>query len=283
MYYKTMRFAVQGNVVLITGSTDGIGKLVAMEMAKMNATVIIHGRDEKRGKQVLSEIKKTTGNDRLDFALADLSSQSQIVRLADHVCRTYHRLDILINNAGVFRKKKYLTEDGYELTFAVNHLAPFLLTGLLLDLLMDSSIGRIVNVSSMTHASTIDFENLHGEKSFSGTEAYALSKLCNLLFTYELADKLKGNSTTVNALHPGVIDTKLLREGWGGIGNPIEEGADNVLYLANDKSLEKVTGKYFVHKKESNSSEISYSPEARKRLWEESERMTGFDYESIVE
>ncbi len=277
-----MGSVLEGKIVLITGSTDGIGKQTAIELAAKGARVIVHGRDEKRGKKALDEIKKASGNDQLDLAIADLSSQSQIVQLADKVCRDYRTIDILINNAGLFNKRRYTTEKGYELTFAVNHLAPFLITGMLLNLMIEKPESRVVNVSSMAHADAIDFDNLHGEINYNGHEAYGLSKLCNLLFTYELAERLKNYPTTVNALHPGVIDTKLLQKGYGSGGEDVQVGADNVLFVVTEPKLAKVSGKYFVNRKEAKSSGISYNIDVRKRLWVLSEQMTGFDYESVL-
>ena len=216
--------------VLITGSTDGIGKQTALELAEMGAKVILHGRNKSKAKQVLQEIERKTGNDRLDFFIANLSSLQQIRTMGADIRRKYDRLDVLINNAGVAMNKLELSEDGYEMTFAVNYLAAFALTHLLLDLLTHSAPSRIINVSSMVHSASLNFDNLVEPGQFDGWEAYCQSKLCNVLFTYELAEKLHDQGVTVNCLHPGVIDTKLLRVNFGG-GSPVTEGSRKLVYL----------------------------------------------------
>jgi len=261
--------------ILITGSTDGIGKQTALELAEMGATVLLHGRNPERADRVLNEIKKATGNDRIEAFIADLSSLKQVRNLAEQVLVKHDRLDVLINNAGVYETGHRISEDGFEMTFAVNHLAPFLLTLLLLDPLKNSAPGRIINVSSQVHASSIDFDNLQAEKHFSAYEAYSLSKLCNVLFTYELAERLKGSGITVNCLHPGVIGTKLLKAGWGMGGSPVTEGSKTSVYLASAPELSKVTGKYFKNMRASKSSRISHDAETGKRLWHISEQLIG--------
>jgi retinol dehydrogenase-12 len=268
---------MENKVILITGSTDGIGKQIAIDLAELGATVLIHGRNRARCENTLTEIKKKTGNQSLDFFVADLASLGQIRNLAEEIKSRHDQLDVVINNAGVIENQRKLTEDGYEMTFAVNHLSYFLLTGLLLDLTKKSAPSRIINVSSMTHSSSIDFGDLQSEKYYSGYGAYSLSKLCNILFTYELAERRQGSGVTANCLHPGVIDTKLLRTNFSG-GSPVTEGSKTSLYLATAPELEHVTGKYFVDKKETRSSNISYDPEVRKKLWEMSERMVDFDF-----
>jgi NAD(P)-dependent dehydrogenase (short-subunit alcohol dehydrogenase family) len=269
---------MENKVILITGSTDGIGKQTAIDLARKGATVLIHGRDQGRCKRTMREIKDTTGNDRLEFFIADLASLRQIRNLAKEIKSRHDKLDVLINNAGVIENHRKLTEDGYEMTFAVNHLAYFLLTGLLLDLLKKSAPSRIINVCSMTHSSSIDFDDLQSEKYYSGYSAYSLSKLCNILFTYELAERLQGTGVTANCLHPGVIDTKLLRTNFSG-GRPVSEGSKTSVYLATAPELENISGKYFVDKRETRSSNISFDPEVMKKLWEISERMVDFDFE----
>src|SRR5215210_6599697 len=191
-------------VCLITGATSGIGKATSMGLASMGATVVMVGRDRGRGEAALAEVKEGSLNASVDLMLADLSSQQEIRRLADEFKEAYLRLDVLINNAGLFRSKRVTTADGYETTFAVNHLAHFLLTNLLLDLLETGAPARIVHVSSGTHRSgKMEWDNLQSEKHYSGYDAYARSKLANVLFAYALADRLKGTNVTSNALHPG--------------------------------------------------------------------------------
>jgi retinol dehydrogenase 12 len=269
---------MKDKTILITGSTDGIGKQTALELAEMGATVLLHGRNSERADRVLNEIKKATGNDRIEAFIADLSSLKQVRNLAEQVLEKHDRLDVLINNAGVYETSHRISEDGFEMTFAVNHMAPFLLTLLLLDLLKNSAPCRIINVSSQVHASSVDFDNLQAEKHYSAYEAYSLSKLCNVLFTYELAERLKGKGITVNCLHPGVIGTKLLKAGWGMGGSPVTEGSKTSVYLATASELSTVTGKYFKDMKPTKSSQISYDAETGKRLWRISEQLTGTFY-----
>ncbi len=266
---------MKDKTILITGSTDGIGKQTALELAKMGATVLLHGRNPARLDRVQKEIKKASGNKRIEVFIADLSSLKQVRNLAQHVLERHDRLDVLINNAGVYENRHGISQDGFEMTFAVNHLAPFLLTMLLLDLIIKSSPGRIINVSSQVHASHMDFGNLQAEKHYSAYETYSLSKLCNVLFTYELAERLTGTGITANCLHPGVIDTKLLKAGWGMGGSPVTQGSRTSVYLASAPELSAVTGKYFNNRRSTKSSQISYDADTRKRLWRVSEQLTG--------
>ena len=269
--------------ILITGTTDGIGKQTALDLAKTGATILLHGRNPARGERVLREIRNATGNGRIEIFIADLASLKQVRNLAEQVHQKHDSLDVLINNAGVYETTRKITQDGFEMTFAVNHLAPFLLTLLLLDLLIKSAPSRIINVSSIAHASSIDFENLQGEKHYGGYEAYSLSKLCNILFTYELAQRLKGGGVTVNCLHPGVINTKLLKTGWGMGGSPVTEGCKTSVYLATAPELAKVTGKYFMNKRQKKSSRISYDTETQTKLWQISEQLTGIVFKNVNE
>jgi retinol dehydrogenase-14 len=263
-------------VILITGSTDGIGRQAALELAALGSTVLVHGRDVARGRKVVEEIRTATGNPRVDLFIADFSSQQQVRALAAAIRERYDNLHVLINNAGVFMNERRLTEDGFELTFAVNHLAPFLLTNLLLDLLKKSAPARIVTVSSMVHTrGKIDFDNLQAEKRFGGYDAYALSKLGNILFTYELAERTLGSGITANCLHPGVIGTKLLSSAFNTRGASPADGAETLTYLATSAEVEHVTGKYFQEKRECPSSPATHDGELRKKFWEVSETLTG--------
>jgi NAD(P)-dependent dehydrogenase (short-subunit alcohol dehydrogenase family) len=270
-----------GKVVLITGSTDGIGKQSAIELAAKDATVIVHGRDKNKGLTVVDEIISKTKNNKIDFLLSDFSSLGQVRTLAEEIKSKYNKLDVLINNAGVFMKNRVLSKDGFEMTFAVNHLSYFLLTNLLLDLLIKSSPSRIINVASMVHQSAdFDFDNLMGDKHYSGYNTYAISKLANIMFTYKLSEKLKGTGVTVNCLHPGGINTKLLHEGFGGGGRSVEVGAKIPVHLASSPKVENVTGKYFIKRlrdlrvHETPSSQISYDRNFQEKLWELSAKLT---------
>jgi NAD(P)-dependent dehydrogenase (short-subunit alcohol dehydrogenase family) len=267
----------EGRTVLVTGSTDGIGKETAMQLAQMGATVLLHGRDPKKGKVVLEEIHKKTGSDLLEFYLADLSSRQQIRSLAAEVRENNNRLDVLINNAGIFMPERKMTEEGIETTFTVNYLAPFLLTLELLDLLKRSRQARIISVASIAHWNAkLEWDNLQGERHYEGFDAYALSKLGVILFTYALAERLLGNSVTANCLHPGVIETKLLRAGFGDYpGDTPERGARTSVYLASSQKVEGVTGQYYEECKPTRSSPASYDREMQDKLWRISEDLIG--------
>ena len=266
---------IKDKTILVTGSTDGIGKQTALELLKRGAKVLIHGKDLKKLEKTKKEFSKYG---EVKYYKADFSSFKDIKRMADEILENESELKVLINNAGIFSHKRILSEDGYELTFAVNHLAPFYLTYLLLPLLKKSSPSRIINVSSMAHSSSIDFSNLQGERGYSGYEAYSLSKLANILFTFELAEKLKDYDITVNCLHPGVINTKLLREGWGFGGGSVVEGAKTSVYLASSSEVSNITGKYFSNQRVSEPASIAYDKEIRKKLWEISEKLTGIEF-----
>jgi retinol dehydrogenase 14 len=267
---------MRDKTILITGSTDGIGRQAALEIAALGATVLVHGRDAQRGKYVVEEIRTATGNKNVGLLIADFSSMAEVRRMAAEVQQRCGALHVLVNNAGVFMNERRLTEDGFEMTFTVNHLAPFLLTNLLLGLLQKSSPARIITVSSVAHTrGKLDFENLHGEKHFGGYSAYALSKLANVLFTYELSGMLAGTGITSNCLHPGVIGTKLLRTGFNITGASTADGAGTLIYLATSPEVMGVTGKYFQEKTETPSSPITHDPALRKKLWELSARLTG--------
>ncbi len=264
--------------ILITGSTDGIGKQTALELAQKGNRIIIHGRNVERCIEVRNHIRAISGNKFVDFIAADLSSMEAVRIMAEEIKTNYKRLDVLINNAGVFERKRKITVDGLERTFAVNHLSVFLLTASLMNLLIYSAPARIITVSSMAHAFEIDFNNLQGEKHYDGHEAYGRSKLCNILFTFELAGRLEHKSVTANCLHPGVISTKLLRAGWGLGGASLESGAQTSVYLAEAEELEDVSGKYFSNKRESKPAAICYNPEVRQKLWEISEKLSGIKF-----
>jgi len=272
---QTIRRTMKNNVILITGSTDGIGRQAALELAATGATIVVHGRDHDRGRKTVDEIRTATGNQNVELVIADLSSLRQVREMAGKILRSYNRLDVLVNNAGVFMKTRQLSADGFELTFAVNHLAPFLLTNLLLVLLRKSSAARVITVSSVAHMrGTVDFENLQGEKAFGGYNAYARSKLANVLFTYELARRLEGTTVTANCLHPGVIATKLLRTGFSMSGAHPADGAATIVYLATSPAVGSMSGRYFENMREVSSSPTTHNKDLQHKLWEISERLT---------
>jgi len=265
---------VKGKTVLITGSTDGIGKQTALDLARMGANVIIHGRNPQRVQTAREEIINNSDNNQVDSMLADFSSLAQVKRMAEEILARYSRLDVLVNNAGVFLLDRKLTTDCLEMNFQVNYLSPFLLTNLLLPLLQISAPARIVSVSSALHSKTIlDFENLQGEKNYNGIQAYALSKLGNIYMTLELAERLVGSGVTANCLHPGGVDTKMLRTAMQMTGIPVEEGAAPSVYLASSPDVAETTGKYFYHREVGPLSEIASDATARKKLWQISENL----------
>ncbi len=284
--------AMGEKVCLITGATSGIGKATAMGLATLGASVVMVGRDRGKSEAVMAEIKEKSGNTSVDLMLADLSSQEEIRRLADVFKEAYSRLDVLINNAGLFRSKRFTTADGLETTFAVNHLAYFLLTKLLLDVLKASAPSRIVNVSSGEHSNaTIDFDDLQGEKGYKGAKAYSQSKLANVLFTYELARRLEGTGVTANCLHPGVVRTNFGSGVSGVFGfmvralTPLmrspETGAETSIYLASSAEVEGLSGRYFVKKAEARSSDVSYDERLARHLWEVSAELTNLPAQNL--
>jgi NAD(P)-dependent dehydrogenase (short-subunit alcohol dehydrogenase family) len=265
-------------IMLVTGSTDGIGRQTAVDLARMGAHVIVHGRNPERASEALDFVRSTTGSKEVSAAYGDLGSMDEIRQMAEDLKRKVDRIDVLVNNAGVYKNERILSNDGIELTFAVNHLSYFFLTGLLFDLVLTAPGGRIVNVASQAHSSQLDFENLEGEKHYEAYDAYARSKLCNLLFTYKLASMLAGSTTTANVLHPGVISTKLLHAGWGSGGSRLSEGSKTSVYLSASPEVDGINGKYFVNRRLARSSTISYDLDTQDKLWKESERLTGFTF-----
>jgi retinol dehydrogenase 14 len=274
--------SMTGKFCMITGANSGIGKPTALALAEMGATVVMVCRNRDTGEEALREIRQRTGNRSSELLTADLSSQAAIRNLAAEFTEKHDRLDVLVNNAGVVMRKRVLTVDGIETTFAVNHLAYFLLTNLLLEVLRKSAPARIVNVASAAHASgTMNFDDLSGENRYSSWGAYCQSKLANILFTYELARKLAGSGVTVNCLHPGVIATGLFRNLPKIIDLPArlfltrpEKGAETSIYLATSPEVEGVTGRYFARKRATNSSAESNDREEARRLWQVSEKLT---------
>jgi NAD(P)-dependent dehydrogenase (short-subunit alcohol dehydrogenase family) len=261
--------------ILVTGATDGLGKRVAFELAAGGATVLLHGRSRKRLEATLEEAREGTGSEKLGFYLADLSSLGEVRTLAERVLTEQDRLDVLVNNAGVIAGERRESEDGYELTFAVNYLAHFLLTHLLLPLLRDSAPARVVNVASAGQ-SPIDFDDVMLERGYGGMKAYTQSKLAQVIFTFELAERLGASGVTVNALHPAsLMDTKMVLETFGRSMSTVEEGAEATVRLAVSPELEGVTGRYFDGTREGRAERQAYDEEARKRLWVLSEELCG--------
>jgi NAD(P)-dependent dehydrogenase (short-subunit alcohol dehydrogenase family) len=271
-----------GRTVLVTGGTGGIGKATAAGLAVLGAHVAITGRDRARADAAAAEIRTATGG-QVDVFVADLSSQADVRRLASDVLAKLPRIDVLVNNVGGYWNTRHVTADGLERTFAVNHLAPFLLTQLLLDRLQESAPARVVTVSSNAHAAgRIDFDDLQGERSYSGERAYSQSKLANILFTYELVRRLSGTSVTANALHPGVVRTSFGAEDPSGVQRMLvpvlrpflkspARGAATSIHLASGRV--RVSGRYFVNSKPRASSFRSYDEADARRLWEISDKL----------
>jgi NAD(P)-dependent dehydrogenase (short-subunit alcohol dehydrogenase family) len=270
--------AVEEQVIIVTGATDGLGRATARELAARGATVLVHGRSRERGEQAVAEIVRATGNERPELHLADLASLAEVVALAEDVARDHERLDVLINNAGVVCERRRLSRDGHELTFAVNHLSHFLLTRRLLPLVRRSTPARIVNVSS-TGQSPIDFGDVMLERRYGGFRAYAQSKLAQIMFTFELSERLRAEGeerVAVNAVHPATLmDTKMVRDYFGRARTTVEEGAKAVLRLVISPELEGVTGRYFEGTRVASAHPQAYDQGARRRLWDLSEELTG--------
>lgn len=276
-----------GKSVLITGGTGGIGKATATGLAALGARVAITGRDLPRAESAAADIRRTTRNPAVDAFAADLSSQAEVRRLAAEVLAAYPRLDVLINNVGGSWNRRHVTADGLERTFAVNHIAAFLLTNLLLDRLQASAPARVVTVSSAAQSTgIIDFDDLQGERDYSERRAYPQSKLASLMFTYELARRLEGTGVTANVLHPGVVNTGFGAEDPGVIFKVLvpfmrpfmktpAKGAATSIFLASSPEVEGVTGQYFANSSPRTSNKESYDIAAATRLWEVSATLTG--------
>jgi retinol dehydrogenase-14 len=283
---ENVNSGLSGKVVLITGGTSGIGKAAATALAGMGATVVITGRNEERGKRALQEIREESGNDGVELILADLTVQDEVRRLAEELRERHNQLEVLVNNAGLVLSERTETPDGIETQLAINHLAPFLLTNLLLDLLKESAPSRIVTVSSDAHRwAKIDLDDLQSRKRYRGMQVYGKTKLANIMFTYELAERLEGTGVTANCMHPGGVNTNF-GNNQGGPMNLLfrlfkpfmrspEQGADTLIYLASSPEVEGMTGKYLADRKVKAASDAAYDETTRKRLWEASEELTG--------
>ncbi|MGM7774439.1 SDR family oxidoreductase [Arthrobacter sp. KNU-44] len=277
-----------GKTVLITGGAGGIGRATAISLAKMGAHVAITGRDPVRLQNAAREIR-AAGGGQVDSFVADMTSQAEIRHLAGEIRQNIPRLDVLVNNVGGYWNTRHLSADGLERTFALNYLAPFLLTNLLLDRLKSSAPARVVTVASNVQSGgRIDFDDLQGERHYSGARAYSQSKIADVLFSYELARKLLGSGVTANALHPGVVSTSFGAEDPGTVQRlflPLmrpfmktpQKGAATSIYVATAPELEKVTGCYFSNSKARKSSQQSYDNAAARLLWQLSAKLVGLE------
>ncbi|MBN2045619.1 MAG: SDR family oxidoreductase [Anaerolineales bacterium] len=270
--------------ILITGATDGIGKQGAKELAAMGANLILVGRSEERCRQAVDEVAAFSQNNRVDYLVADLSSMSQVAGLAAAVQARFTYLDVLLNNAGAGFVGRVETVEGFERTFALNHLAYFLLTNLLLDLLKATPDSRIVSTSSGSHLrGKIHFDDPHLKRGYFVLKAYAQSKLANVMFTYALSRQLAGKRVTANCFHPGLVNTGIFRKVpfVGGVVDwvlspraiSVEEGAETMVYLAASEEIADTSGVYFYQKKAQVTNPVSYDLDAQERLWEMSAEM----------
>ncbi len=277
--------SMTGKTILITGGTGGIGKAAAIALGSMGARVGIIGRDQARATLAAAEISRESGASAVDVFVADMSSQAEVRRLAKEVLAAYPRLDVLLNNVGGFWANRHVTADGLEHTFALNHLAPFLLTSLLLERLTASAPARVVTVSSAAQSmGSIDFDDLMGERTYSGQRAYNQSKLANIMFTYELSKRLEGTGVTATAVHPGMTSTDFSAED-PALGILVRilrpfmqtpaQGADTAVYLASSREVEGASGGYFVKRKAKRSHAASYDAATTGRLWQVSAELVG--------
>jgi NAD(P)-dependent dehydrogenase (short-subunit alcohol dehydrogenase family) len=280
--------SLSGRICLITGATSGIGKVTALELAKMGATVIVVGRNPEKTSTVVKAVQQVSGNSDIHMLIADLSIQAQVQQLAADFLQRYDHLDVLVNNAGAVFMTRQESADGIEMTWALNHLSYFLLTNLLLDALRRAPSARIVNVSSDAHkGGKFHFDDLELKHGFSGMDAYAQSKLANVMFTYSLARQLADTHVTTNAVHPGFVSTgfaanngSLLKVGillLRPFMASAEKGARTSIYLASSPEVEGISGQYFVNCKPKQTAPQSYDERAQRKLWQISEQMTGID------
>lgn len=275
--------SMKGKVALVTGANTGLGKVTALELARQGATVVMLCRNADKGRAAVEEIKSASGNPNVELLVGDVSSQSSIRAAVKQFTAKHPALHVLVNNAGVNLGTRQLTPDGYETTFATNHLGPFLLTNLLLDALKAGAPSRVITVASGAHKmGKINFDDLQFEKKYRGMGAYAQSKLSNVLFGYELARRLKGTGVTSNLADPGVAATSLGSDQWIFrliVKLPIvpkaKDGAATSVYLATAQEVENVTGQYFIKKKPAKSSPLSQDEALARKLWDVSAKLTG--------
>jgi NAD(P)-dependent dehydrogenase (short-subunit alcohol dehydrogenase family) len=280
--------SLEGRTCLVTGASSGIGEETALALARLGARVVLVCRSRERGERSRAAIAQRSGNDAVDLVLGDLASLAEVRQLAAELLATCPAIQVLVNNAAVVNLRRTTTVDGLESTFAVNHLAHFLLTNLLLDRIRESAPARIVNVASNGHKlGKLDFDDLQSERDYRCMRVYGVSKLANVLFSYELARRLQGTGVTANCLHPGAVATRLSHNN-GAIAVIVTallkpfflspaRGAATSIHLAAADEVEGVSGKYFVRRREVPSSPASYDEAVARRLWEESCRLTGLE------
>jgi NAD(P)-dependent dehydrogenase (short-subunit alcohol dehydrogenase family) len=280
--------AMRGRVCLVTGANRGLGKATALGLARQGATVVMLGRDADRVALASDDVRRESGNPDVSYLVVDLASLASVRAAADELARRFSAIHVLVNNAGVNLARRAVTADGFEMTLAVNHLGPFLLTNLLLPLLSAGAPSRVVNVTSwFERFGRIDFDDLHAErKRYGALAAYYQSKLANALFTYELAERLAGTGVTVNCVDPGLVATDLLRDRawwnprwlrplWRRFLLSPDRGARAAIYAASAPELTSVTGRCFrAHRRATRTSDRSRDATLRKRLWDESARLS---------
>lgn len=282
--------SVKGKDIVVTGATDGIGKVTARELAKSGASVTIVGRNAAKGETVVRELRAAAGHDNVHFVQGDLSSRKGVQQAVTGIKGRLKKLDVLVNNAGAFFQARTLSADGIEQTLALNHLGYFAITAQLLDLLKAASTARIVNVASAAHVGAkLNLADLQNEAKYSGWTAYGQSKLANICFTYELARRLEGSSITANCLHPGFVASAFGDNNGGFIRFAIglakslaaiseDNGAKTSVYLASSPDVAKVSGRYFDKCKAVKSSAVSYDEDIARKLWSESEKLCGLTF-----
>jgi len=275
-----------GKTCVVTGANSGIGREIARALAARGARVLMVARSRRKGEAARAKVSASTKNRAVELAVCDLSSQRQVRELASTILERYDRLDVLVNNAGLILAERTVTEDGIETTFAVNHLAPFLLTNLVRGRMVDSAPSRIVTVASGVHqAGKINFDDPSAERGYSAWQAYSQSKLANILFTRELARRMRGTGVTATCLHPGVVRTGFCRKGpesflfgnWFGrllLLSP-RKGADTAIWLATASEVEGSSGGYYKKRRHLNPSQTACDVQTARRLWELSEELTG--------
>ena len=267
-------------VYMITGVTSGLGKAITLALAKTGETVIMVARDADRAAQVEKEISSATQNPNLDMQLCDLANFSSVRNLATILSSRYNHIDVLINNASIYKRKRETSIDGYELMFATNHLGPFLLTYLLLDRLLDSGSARVINITAPS-TTQLNFDDLQGDKNFNSLNAFGATKMANLLFTYELARRMENTGVTVNALHPGLVRSTLMKEAFAPIrfltwlfSSPANHAAEEVVKVAISPEFEETHGKFLHKGKEIEAAAYTLDPANQLKLWEISEKLT---------
>ncbi len=278
-----------GKVVMITGASSGIGEAAALELAKMGAALVMVCRNKEKGNAAMGRIKGESGNEEVELMVADLSSMESVRALAREFQDEHPRLDVLVNNAGLFNLRRHVTLDGYETTFAVNYLSQFLLTNLLLKQLEAGAPSRVVSVSSSAHfGGHIDFDDLQGERSYGALRAYSQSKLAVVLFTHELAKRVRDRGVTANCLHPGVVATNFFSRPAGPLGFVTKvsrlflvgpsKGAETTVYLASSPEAGNITGEFFEKKKPKKSDPKSYDEATAEKLWRVSEQLVHLEH-----